>query len=110
MVDAYGCTPDALRRADVLTALFDAVIADLDLHPAAPVLWHHFPGPGFGITGMALLMESHLTIHTFPETGLATMNLYCCRPRREWTWRDALGERLGAQSVTIRTLPRGGAA
>ena len=32
------------------------------------------------------LTESHIAIHTFPETGLAAMAWYCCRPRPVWAW------------------------
>ena len=52
--------------------------------------------------------ESHLACHTYPEFGVATFNLYCCRARPEWPWRGRLREALGATQVTVRALPRGG--
>ena len=70
-------------------------------------LWHVFPAPA-GITGLCLLTESHITIHTFPETGLATINLYCCRPRPAWAWEIHLADILGAGQVDVRTVARGG--
>src|SRR3954469_6915520 len=83
-IDALGCDPAALRSIDVLSGLFDRVIAELDLH-AIETIWHQFPEPA-GITGLALLGESHLTVHTFPEVGAATINLYSCRPKPDWPW------------------------
>lgn len=38
---------------------------------------HHF-GPGMGITGVALLAESHISIHTWPEHGIAAVDLFVC--------------------------------
>lgn len=38
---------------------------------------HHF-GEGQGVTGMALLAESHITIHTWPETGYAALDIFMC--------------------------------
>lgn len=38
---------------------------------------HHF-GPGMGVTGVALLAESHISIHTWPESGVAAVDLYVC--------------------------------
>jgi S-adenosylmethionine decarboxylase len=108
MVDAHGCSASALRSMATLDALFNRIIEELRLRPVAPPVWHQFPGEG-GITGVVLLSESHLSCHTFPESGFAALNLYCCRPRRAWTWDQALTELLGAQHVQVRSEPRGSA-
>lgn len=80
VVDAYGCDPAALAEPSLLERAFDEIVHALDLHPVAPAQWMQFPGPG-GITGMLMLAESHLTVHTFPEHGTLCLNLFCCRPR-----------------------------
>jgi S-adenosylmethionine decarboxylase len=72
-------------------------------------MWHQFPQPG-GVTGLYLLTESHLACHTFPETGIATFNLYCCRPRPPFAWEDRLRSVLSADRVTVRTAERGAQA
>lgn len=105
LVEAGGCSEDALRDADVLAALFDRVIAELGLKPLHAPMWHKFPGEG-GVTGFVMLTESHLACHTYPEHGIATINLYCCRPRPDWPWRERLAEILGAAEVRVRTLDR----
>lgn len=105
IVEAYGCDPVRLADPASLQALFDAIIADLALHPVAPAQWHQFPAPG-GITGMVMLAESHLTVHTFPEHGSACINLFCCTPRPAWPWRERLQALLGADQVQCRQLPR----
>lgn len=46
--------------------------------------WHHF-GNGCGYTGVIVLAESHISIHTWPETGFAAIDMYMCGdadPRR----------------------------
>ena len=105
IVAAYGCDPVRLADPASLQALFDAIIADLALHPVAPAQWHQFPAPG-GITGMVMLAESHLTVHTFPEYGSLCLNLFCCTPRPAWPWRERLQERLGADEVRCRMVSR----
>lgn len=38
---------------------------------------HNFGGSG-GITGVAILAESHISIHTWPETGYAALDIFMC--------------------------------
>jgi len=105
-VDAHGCAPASLRSRDVLARLFDRIVGELGLRTVGAPLWRCFPGEG-GVTGLLLLSESHLACHTFPETGFASFNLYCCRPREDWPWADRLRETLGAERVVVRSMRRG---
>lgn len=105
-VDAEGCSAALLRDIDAVRAVCEAVIANLDLRVIGQPMWNQFPHPG-GVTGLYLLTESHLACHTFPETGIATFNLYCCRPRPAFEWEERLRELLSAGRVTVRTAARG---
>ena len=105
IVDATGCEVEALRDVVRLRAVFARAIDELDLLVAGEEVWHRFPEPG-GVTGLVLLTESHLACHTYPEHGIATINLYCCRVRPAWPWAERLGEMLGAQAVAVRVVER----
>src|SRR5580692_7766090 len=78
VVDAYGCDEAALRSQIVLQRLLSRIIEDLHLRVIGDPAWHVFPEPA-GLTGLVMLTESHLSVHTFPESQYAAMNLYCCR-------------------------------
>lgn len=106
LVDARGCRADALRDLATVRALLERVLARLELSVVGEGLFHAFGGEG-GVTGMYLLTESHLACHTYPEHGVATINLYCCRRRGEFPWREVLAEALGATDVDVRMLDRG---
>lgn len=109
LIDALGCSGDSLADADVLQRVCQDVIDELGLHVVGNGLWHRFPPPG-GMTALFLLRESHLSLHTYPEHGIATFNLYCCRPRRRWNWEERLAILLGATQVVVRRVTRGSAA
>ncbi len=38
---------------------------------------HHFT-PNHGISGVAVLAESHISIHTWPENGYAALDVFMC--------------------------------
>ncbi len=38
---------------------------------------HHF-GPESGVSGVAVLAESHISIHTWPERGFAALDIFMC--------------------------------
>lgn len=105
IVEAFGCSAERLTDRDVLSGLLDRMVAELDLRPIGAGQWHVFPHPG-GITGMLLLAESHLTVHTFPEHRSLCLNLFCCRPRAAWPFAERLVEMIGAEQVTVRHLER----
>ena len=105
LIDASGCDAAALADLDRLRAVFDRVICDLDLNVLGEIAWHQFDHPG-GVSGLALLSESHLTCHTYPEFRAATFNLYCCRNRDSWSWETILKEMLGATEVNVRVVER----
>ena len=106
VVEAFGCDAARLASIPAMAGLLDAMIASLALRPVAPALWHQFPSPG-GVTGLVLLAESHLAVHTFPEHESLCLNLFCCAPRPAWAWEAGLARHVGAQRVMVRWLARG---
>jgi S-adenosylmethionine decarboxylase len=105
VIDASGCKPEALADIEHFKLVFDRIISDLDLHVLGEISWHQFPGTG-GVSGLALLSESHLTCHTYPEFGAVSFNLYRCSNRTTWAWENMLRELLGATEVNVRVFER----
>lgn len=105
LIEASGCDAEALRDVGRLRGVFARAIGELGLSVVGEQLWHKFPGEG-GATGLAMLTESHLACHTYPEFRVATFNLYCCRERAEWPWAERLREMLGAAEVSVRSVSR----
>jgi S-adenosylmethionine decarboxylase len=123
--DCTGCDPDSppMRQPDALRTLCLQAVAAAGL-TAVGELFHRFvptassthePGPstgGNGITGVVLLAESHLAIHTWPEIGAVTLDVYVCNFGADNTARaEALLQALldGLQPVVVdrQRLERG---
>jgi S-adenosylmethionine decarboxylase proenzyme len=76
--DAHDCAADAalLRDRDALRTLALAAVQEAGLTPVGE-LFHAFPGGG-GVTGVVLLAESHVALHTWPELRAVTLDVYVC--------------------------------
>ncbi len=76
LADLHGVKPAILRDGPALDDLLRRA-AD---HAGAHILSSHFHsfGDGAGVTGIVLLAESHISIHTWPELGLAAIDIFMC--------------------------------
>ncbi|MEM6288912.1 MAG: adenosylmethionine decarboxylase [Bacteroidota bacterium] len=75
LVDLWVDDPEPLRRAATWEALLPRACAEA----GATVLgsrFHQFEPEG--ATGVVLLAESHASVHTWPERGLATLDVFTC--------------------------------
>ena len=73
----YGCPADvpALTQAESLRELCLGAVAASGLTIVGDRFYQFEPQ---GVTGTVLLAESHLAIHTWPEAGFVTVDVYVC--------------------------------
>ena len=73
----YGCPADTpeFTRAEALRALCVAAAEHAGLTVVGDRFFQFQPQ---GVTGTVLLAESHLAIHTWPEAGFVTVDVYVC--------------------------------
>jgi len=64
-LDSMATVEQALREA---ASACGATLADLRVYSF----------PHMGVTGMAILVESHMAIHTWPEFGYAGVDIFTC--------------------------------
>lgn len=73
----YGCPADEalLTQADALRELCRRAVDEAGLTIVGDRFFQFEPQ---GVTGTVLLAESHLAIHTWPEAGFVTVDVYVC--------------------------------
>lgn len=67
--------------------------------------FHHFSP--YGVSGVVVIQESHLAIHTWPEYGYAAVDLFTCGEMDAWISFDHLKECFGAKSYSALEMKRG---
>ena len=60
-----------------------------------------------GVSGVVVIEESHLSIHTWPEHGYAAVDFYTCGEMIPDIAADYLAQALGATEVELLTVMRG---
>ncbi|MGL4996932.1 MAG: adenosylmethionine decarboxylase [Deefgea sp.] len=105
LADFYGC--DAQQLADpewiagcLLAAASAAGATVLNSH------FHHF-GEQQGVTGVLLLMESHISIHTWPEHGYAAIDLFMCGQAQVEAALLVLRSKISSSEQSIQLIARG---
>ena len=75
ILDLYDCDPDILNDYEELQRLLEAslVMAKANI---LRIIGEKFKPQG--VTLLALLAESHASVHTWPEIGYAAIDLYTC--------------------------------
>lgn len=104
ILELYDCPAHLLNNGSLLQRLLrDA--ADYANSTFLDSLIHEFAPQG--ITALALLAESHISIHTWPETGFAAVDVFTCGEHTDPEKAcHFLIDQLHAQRHSLCTLPR----
>lgn len=103
IADLHGCTGlDDLH-------LIERTLREAAAAAGATVLetrLHHF-GAGLGVTGFAVLAESHISIHTWPESGVAAVDLFVCGKNADArAGLDVICNRMAGEITRMQAIPR----
>lgn len=105
LVEFYDCSPDILN--DVIAIENNMVAAAKEA--GATVInstFHHFSP--FGVSGVVVIQESHLAIHTWPEYRYAAVDLFTCgEPVDPWISYNYLKNAFQAGHGSSMEISRG---
>ena len=111
-LDLYGCDENKLSDFGYILKILNDMPEMLGMHKfSAPQLTKIPVQPDSfdkgGLTGFVILVESHLSIHTFPADGFASVDIFSCKYFSEDNSTKYLMEKLGAKRVELNRLERG---
>jgi S-adenosylmethionine decarboxylase len=108
LADFHDVNADKLVSCEAIDTLLRAAATAA----GATILHSHFHsfGPQLGVTGVLLLAESHISIHTWPEFGFAAADIFMCGDATPQLALDVIEIALSARSRSVRTIPRGAPA
>ncbi|MCT8137411.1 S-adenosylmethionine decarboxylase proenzyme [Anaerobacillus sp. CMMVII] len=105
IAELWGCNVDKLNNINFIEQLF----VDAALEAGAEVrevVFHKFAP--LGVSGVVIISESHLTIHSFPEQGYASIDVYTCGNRIDPNVAsNYISKGLGAKTVEHIQVYRG---
>jgi len=104
VMDVWLRDPAVLVDAPALRAVLRAA-ADTGGATVVGERFHVFPNGA--VTGVLLLAQSHLSIHTWPEFSLANVDLLSYGRVDGETVLRVVGERLGAERARFEIVERG---
>ncbi len=60
-----------------------------------------------GVSGVAVLAESHISVHTWPEIGYGAFDVFMCGDADPWQAIGVLKRAFGTETVRVKELRRG---
>lgn len=105
IAELWGCNVEKLNDMNYIERVFvdaaleaGAEIREVAFHKFAP----------HGVSGVVIISESHLTIHSFPEHGYASIDVYTCGDRIDPTVAsNYILKALDASTSEVIEVPRG---
>ena len=104
LVEFMGCIPEIMNDVSVIE---EAMVNAADIAGATVInsTFHHFSP--YGVSGVVVIQESHLAIHTWPEYGYAAVDLFTCGEMDAWISFDHLKTVFGAKNYSALEMKRG---
>ena len=105
LVELYNCDNERINDIKAVeqamleaTRRSGATIINSDFHEFSP----------YGISGVIVIAESHVTIHTWPEYNYAAVDVFTCGDHIDpWTIQEALKEYFISENTSSMEVKRG---
>lgn len=105
VVEASGCDPEVLKDPNKIREIFIGAAKAGDMEIKASYFFRFSPT---GVSGVVIVAESHISVHTWPEEGYAALDVYTCGEKADPEKAvDYILEQFKAQYAHVSEVKRG---
>lgn len=104
LAELFGCTIEIINNVELVeehmkisATLSGATIVQSVFHTFSP----------YGVSGVVIVEESHLAVHTWPEHGYVAIDFFSCGDLNCKAAISNLSNRFGAQRIETKKIERG---
>ncbi len=111
-LDGYGADAKKLNDMQLVFTALNEIPDLLNMKKIITPYVVHYPGNGQkdlgGYSGMVMIAESHISIHTFPSDGFVSIDVYTCQGRLDVkTATTYFQKKFGVQDWEQHVIKRG---
>ncbi len=110
MLDGYGCPYESLTDLDRIYEFLNQCPDLIHMTKIMPPYAFKYSGKvpqDWGLSGFVLIAESHISIHTFPEKGYLSIDVFSCKDFDVQTAVDFATKVFGITTQEIKIVDRG---
>ncbi|MGC8867939.1 MAG: adenosylmethionine decarboxylase [Elusimicrobiales bacterium] len=105
IVELYGCNSKFLSDVDYIQEVMMSCAKEANT-TIIDSIFHKFKP--YGVSGVIVIAESHLSIHTWPEHRFASVDFFTCGDHSDpWKSFRLIKKRLKAKHFSVMKLERG---
>lgn len=80
IAEFYGCSPELISQSKTVKRFINRAVKRSNL---TKIRSHYHQFRPSGVTGVVLLAESHITMHSWPEYNYLALDLFSCGDRKK---------------------------
>ncbi len=110
ILDGYGCDRSRLEDINLIYNFLDEYPPEMDMTKIMPPYVFRYSGAvpeDWGISGFVLIAESHISIHTFPDKGYMSVDMFSCKYFDTQKAADTIKRYFDMQKYEMKVLDRG---
>ncbi len=81
-LDMYGCNKKKLKDISFVSSFLSQFPEEIGMNKIMPPYVFSYSGAkpeDWGVSGIVLIAESHISVHTFVDKGFASVDIFSCK-------------------------------